>query len=151
LLLVGIEEPSMKRKSQPKVEDFMSSAVISMKETDTLRAAEFEMNVAEIRHIPVVDKRNHVVGVVSQRDVLRTMGRSAGAPVPVAEIMTRNVETVRPGTPAHEAAARMIERKIGCLPVVGEDEQLIGIITETDFLFIAEQALRGAEVTRARE
>ncbi|MCC6552786.1 MAG: CBS domain-containing protein [Polyangiaceae bacterium] len=140
----------MKRKNKHVVEDFMSSAVISLKETDTLRNAEFEMNVAEIRHIPVVDKGNHVVGVVSQRDVLRAVGKAVpGAPLPVAEVMSRNVETVRPTTPAHEAAAIMMERKIGCLPVVGEDEQLVGIITETDFLHVAEQALRGAGFSRS--
>ena len=66
-------------------------------------------------------------------------------------MMTRAVRTVRATTPAHEAATLMIEQKIGCLPVVGEDEQLVGIITETDFLEVAARALRGAEIGRAGE
>lgn len=138
----------MKRKKTHLVEDFMSSAVITMKETDTLRTAEWEMNAADIRHIPVVDHRNHVIGVLSNRDVLRALGRSESKPVPVAEVMTRAVRTVRPSTPAHQAAVQMLEHKIGCLPVVDEDEHLVGIITETDFVRVAEKALRGAEIGR---
>jgi CBS domain-containing protein len=42
----------------------------------------------------------------------------------------------------------MLEHKISCLPVVGDDQQLVGIITETDFVRIAEQALLGVEVAR---
>lgn len=141
----------MKRKSKHLVEDFMSSAVISMQETDTLRSAEFEMNAARIRHIPVVDPGRHVVGVLSHRDVLRAMGQNGSAPASIAEVMTRNVQTVRPSTPANEAAAILIERKIGCLPVVGDDEHLVGIITETDFLQVAEKALRGVAFGREED
>ena len=139
----------MKRKhSHPTVEDFMSTAVLSMKETDTLSAAQIEMQMAEIRHLPVVDSKGHVVGVLSDRDILRNLTKIDGKPAPVTQIMSRRVQTVKASLGAAEAAALMIERKIGCLPVVGEDEQLVGIITETDFLRIAEQALRGVDVSR---
>lgn len=141
----------MKRKRTHTVEDFMSSAVISMKETDTIRSAEWEMNMAEIRHIPVVDQRNHVIGVLSNRDLGRALGQAESKPIPVAGVMSRSVLTVRPSTPAHEAATLMLEHKIGCLPVVGDDEQLIGIITETDFLRVAEKALRGVDFSRESE
>jgi CBS domain-containing protein len=141
----------MKRKKTHLVEDYMSSAVISMRETDTIRSAEFEMTAAEIRHIPVIDDRSHVIGVLSNRDLIRALARAGSKPIPVGEMMTRAVRTVRATTPAHEAATLMIELKIGCLPVVGEDEQLVGIITETDFLEVAARALRGAEIGRAGE
>jgi CBS domain-containing protein len=141
----------MKRKSQRKVEDFMSTAVITLKETDTLSAADLEMKLAEIRHMPVVDKKGHVVGVVSDRDLLRHVTRTDDKPVPIASIMSRRVRTVKPDTSASDAAAILLEHKIGCLPVVGEGEQLVGIITETDYLVIAEQALRGVDVTRGGE
>jgi CBS domain-containing protein len=64
--------------------------------------------------------------------------------------MTRGVRIVRPSTPAAEAAALMIELKIGALPVIGEGEQLVGVITETDFLAVAHQALSGMPLDRAR-
>ncbi len=141
----------MKRKqSHPTVEDFMSTAVLSMKETDTLSAAQIEMQMAEIRHLPVTDKKGHVVGVLSDRDVLRNLTKINGKPTPVSQIMSRRVHTVKASLPAAEAATLMLEHKIGCLPVVGDDEQIVGIITETDFVRIAEQALLGVDVSHRR-
>ena len=58
-------------------------------------------------------------------------------------IMTRRVRTVGEDAPAAEAVAILIESKIGCLPVEGDDGQLVGLITETDFLRIAGRVLSG--------
>jgi CBS domain-containing protein len=140
----------MKRKTIPAVEDFMSTAVISLEEGGELSGAQLEMQLADIRHLPVVDKRGHVVGVVSDRDILKNLSKihDHSRPVPVAQIMSRRVRTVTPSTPATEAASLMLELKISCLPVVGDDQQLVGIITESDFVRIAEQALLGVEVAR---
>jgi CBS domain-containing protein len=133
------------------VEDFMSTAVITMKESDTLSAAQIEMQMAEIRHLPVVDQRGHVVGVLSDRDILRNLTKIDGKPTPVTQIMSRRVQTVKPSMLASEAATLLIEHKFGCLPVVGDNEQIVGIITDTDFLKIAEQALLGVDVTHRAE
>lgn len=141
----------MRRKSHPTVEDFMSTAVITMKESDTLSAAQIEMQMAEIRHLPVVDQRGHVVGVLSDRDILRNLTKIDGKPTPVTQIMSRRVQTVKPSMLASEAATLLIEHKFGCLPVVGDNEQIVGIITDTDFLKIAEQALLGVDVTHRAE
>jgi CBS domain-containing protein len=141
----------MRRKSHPTVEDFMSTAVITMKESDTLSAAQIEMRMAEIRHLPVVDKKGHVVGVLSDRDILRNLTKIDGEPTPVTRIMSRRVQTVKPSMLASEAATLLIEHKFGCLPVVGEDEQIVGIVTDTDFLRIAEQALLGHDVSHRAE
>jgi len=132
----------MKRKHL-NVEDLMSTAVISLKETDTLGRAHLEMHVATIRHIPVVDDRNHVVGILSNRDLIGAIATRQDTGVPVAELMTRSVRTVRQGLPAHQAAEILLEEKIGSLLVVGDDEQLVGIVTETDFLSVAHKALQG--------
>lgn len=141
----------MKHKKMPTVEDYMSTAVLTLKETDALSAAQIEMQLAEIRHLPVVDEKSHVVGIVSDRDILRNLTKIDGKPLPVAQIMSRRVRTVKPTTQAHEAASLMLELKIGCLPVVGDEEQIVGIITESDFLKIAEQALLGVDVTKRPE
>ncbi len=141
----------MKRRHHPTVEDFMSTAVITMKESDTLSAAQIEMRMAEIRHLPIIDKKGHVVGVLSDRDILRNLTKIDGKPTPVTQIMSRRVQTVKPSMPASEAATLLIEHKFGCLPVVGDDEQIVGIITDTDFLKIAEQALLGVDVTHRTE
>jgi CBS domain-containing protein len=130
------------------VEDLMTTAMISLKETDTVGRASLEMHVASIRHIPVVDDANHLVGILSNRDLIRAISEGNAA-TPVGEVMTRNVRTVRVTTPAHDAAQAMLDGKFGALPVVGDGEQLVGIVTETDFLEIAARALRDAKLRTA--
>ena len=132
-----------------KVEDLMTTSVLCLKENDTLEEVTAQMKLANIRHIPVVDHRNHVLGIVSSHDVLKATGdRPEPMSTRVAQFMTRAVSTVMPETPAHEAAALMLERRIGSLPVVNEQDELIGIVTETDFLMVAHQALLGKRVDR---
>ncbi|MCC6752276.1 MAG: CBS domain-containing protein [Deltaproteobacteria bacterium] len=126
-----------------KVSDVMSTALITAKERDTINHADIEMRLAQIRHLPVVDDRGHVVGVVSNRDIFRALGQGSRKAVPVAEIMSRNVQTVRPEMPAHAAAEVLLSYGFGSLPVVNEDEQLVGIVTETDLIHVAYQALSG--------
>ena len=135
----------MKRK-RLTVEDLMSTAVIALNETDTVGRAHLEMHVASIRHIPVVDAANHVVGILSNRDLIRALAEGS-MQAAVSQIMTRTVRTVRTNTPAFEAVTMMIEGKFGSLPVVGDHEQLVGIVTETDFMAVAQQALRGVDVS----
>ena len=125
------------------VEDLMSRTVISLTEGDFVQIAKLDMDIAAIRHLPVVDAHQRVVGIVALSDLLQAFARREGRRIPVAEVMTRDVVTVDRRTPAHEAARTMIERKIGALPVVGERDRLEGMLTETDFLRVAEEALQG--------
>jgi CBS domain-containing protein len=117
--------------------------VITMKPDDTLDAADAEMKLAGIRHIPVVDDRNHLVGILSDRDILRELHRRGSKKLSVREIMTKRVHTIREGAPAYEAARIMLEFKISAVPVLGRDQQLVGVVTETDFLRVAHDALGG--------
>jgi CBS domain-containing protein len=93
-----------------------------------------------VRHIPVVGARNRLVGILSNRDLLRSIGGPRGRAI--GDIMTRRVHTVRASDPARRAVDLLLEHKIGCVPVLGDDEQLVGIVTETDFLRIARDTLR---------
>ena len=77
-------------------------------------------------------------GILSERDYARKVvlqGRSS-ADTPASAIMTAQVVTVAPDTPLRTAAETMIFHKYGCLPMVADGE-LVGIITETDFLKLA--------------
>jgi len=137
-------------KTQPLiVEDLMSTALITVRPRTPLAEAEELMRNADVRHLPVVDDHQHVIGILSHRNLRgHPNHRSART---VSEVMVTRVHTVRPDSPAHLAAALMIEHKIGSLPVVAEDSLLVGIITETDFLAVAHQALRGLPIGRAQE
>ena len=123
------------------VSDLMSTALLTLKAKDSVSRADFDMKLAHIRHMPVVDDKNHVIGILSNRDVFRALGDDKERSIPVSKVMTREPSTVNPNQPAHEAAALMLAHKIGALPVVGDEEQLIGLVTETDFLEIAHRAL----------
>jgi CBS domain-containing protein len=125
-----------------RVEDLMSRSVISLKETDTIQIAKLDMDIANIRHLPVVDAEQHVVGIVALGDVLLALGRHERRAIPVTEVMRRDVVTIHRRGLAHEAARTMLDRKIGALPVLGARDRLEGMITASDFLRIAEQALQ---------
>ncbi len=114
--------------------------MVAVRGSDSVLQAEEQMSVADIRHLPVVDERHRVIGILSNRDLMR-VGRKKRKELRVGDVMTRDVATVRPFTPAHKAATIMLERKINSLPVVGDEEQLVGIVTATDFLTIARDAL----------
>ncbi len=130
------------------VEDLMSTALLTVRPNDKIDSADLDMKLAGIRHFPVVDDRNHLLGVVSDRDLLRSIGGPKGGSVVISEIMTTDIETVQSGTSAAEAVELMLERKIGCLPVTGDDGHLVGMITETDFLQVAHKALTDDDLSR---
>lgn len=125
------------------VSDLMSTALITVGPKDSVNRADLEMKLAGIRHFPVVDARNHLVGIVSDRDLLR--GFAESDVVSVGAVMTTDVQTVTEDTSAAEAVELLIEHKFGCLPVTGDDGQLVGLVTETDFLQVAHRALLDSE------
>ncbi len=111
------------------------------------------MHERHIRRLPVVDHGGHLVGIVSDRDLLRASPSPATSlsvweiayllnEVKVHSVMTRKVITVTGDTPLEDAARIMADEKIGGLPVLADGE-LVGIITETD-LFRAFVELLGA-------
>lgn len=100
------------------------------------------MRQNSVRRLPVVDKKGHLVGIVSEKDLLYASPSPATSlsvyeigyllsKLKVEEIMTKKVITVVPMAPIEEAARIMVDNKIGGLPVM-EGERLVGIITETD-------------------
>lgn len=106
------------------------------------------MQDKEIRHLPVVDKHNNLVGIVTDRDI-REAGPSDASSLSIQEVnyllvrlkvssfMTPQDKliTVNPETLVEEAVQLMHDHKIGGLPVV-KDGKLYGIFTETDALGI---------------
>ncbi|HTP30307.1 MAG TPA: CBS domain-containing protein, partial [Anaeromyxobacteraceae bacterium] len=123
-----------------RVESLMSTALVTVQDTDSVAAAEIAMKLASVRHVPVVDAKQNLVGILSVRDVLEALARGKKQ-VLVGEYMTRNVVTVTPETPVHRAIDLLLEHEFGSLPVVGADGHLVGIVTETDLVRRARAAL----------
>jgi acetoin utilization protein AcuB len=132
------------------VKDIMTKNPIRIEATAPLGTAIAVMVERRIRHLPVVDERDTVVGIITDRDL-----RSAAlAPaleeylseaarrrlrgitttlenLRVRDAMTSNVVTASPGMPVTQAAALMLELRVGSLPVI-ENGKLVGIVTDRD-------------------
>lgn len=129
----------------------MTRRVFTVRIDSKVIIADRIMDWARIRHVPVVDAGNRLAGLITHRDLLRaSTSRSARTPaqledeaelwqIDIRSIMATDVETIAPTADVREAAKRMREGKIGCLPVV-EGDQLVGIITESDLLRLIEEA-----------
>lgn len=126
-----------------RVRDLMTAGVFAVQAADDLETVNDLMEERSVRHIPVVDENGKLIGLVSQRDVLRNtlVGRQELPPELVAsslrtavgQIMTREVATAAPDQDIRVAARLLFENKYGCLPVV-DDKRLVGILTESDFV-----------------
>jgi CBS domain-containing membrane protein len=134
-------------KNPRLVRDLMTSTVVTLGRNDALRTADDIMRLGRIRHLPIVDEEGNLAGIVSQRDLfhsglIRALGFGTHAhtraldSLDVKEAMHSEVVTVNPSTPLAEAAKLMLDRKIGCVVVV-EGAQLVGILTESDFVRLA--------------
>jgi acetoin utilization protein AcuB len=102
-----------------------------------------QMKKEHIRRMPVVDKNGKLVGIVSDKDLLRASPSPVTSlsvweityllsKLKVGDVMTKKVITVNEDTPIEDAARIMVDNKIGGLPVVNADFAVVGIITETD-------------------
>lgn len=129
----------------------MTRAVVTIRRDTTATAAWALMKVRRFRHLPVVDERGRVVGIVSDRDLTHVpftttpAGHSVPTSMPVERIMTAVVISVRPDDDIAEAARLMLEHRVGALPVV-EDSRLVGIVSEIDLLRMLSQNPRSAQL-----
>jgi CBS-domain-containing membrane protein len=127
--------------------DIMKVNLRTIREDDELECAAIEMSRDEIHHLLVVDKEGKLVGIISDRDLLKTADWNG---MRVATVMERDVTVVGPGTPAAHAVERMMRAKYSALPVVDDRRHPIGVVTSTDFLDIAYRALVGIELRAHR-
>jgi CBS domain-containing membrane protein len=128
-----------------KVRDVMTADPTTLKRNDKLTLADDIMRLGRVRHLPVVDDDDQtLVGIVTQRDLFRDAlaqalgyGKHAQRKIldtlSVKDVMNTSVLSTTPDASLVEAARILIERKIGCLPVV-ENGRLVGILTEGDFV-----------------
>ncbi len=131
------------------IDEFMTKKPCTLRDTNTINDARKIMTEKHIRHIPITDSENQVLGLVTQRDLLAATEpalKNAKADTSLSEIMIRNVSIVHPSDSLRQAALYLQEHKYGCLPVV-LDDYLVGIITDSDFIAIAINLLEQVELT----
>ncbi len=133
------------------VKDQMTPDPITVTPELPISEAQQKMQRHNIRHVPVVDTEQHVVGLLTREAMLQAVPWSQVAlstletqyilsKIKVGKVMIREVITITEDVPVEEAARIMVDHKIGCLPVVGNG-RLIGIITDIDLLAVTMEML----------
>ncbi len=146
------------RKFPPEtVCDIMSRKVVALQANDSLENIEEGMARYRIRHMPVVDDSNKLVGLLTHRDLMHGLSSSLSeqrekrdelirAHAKVSALMKVDVVAVRPEEPVSAVGMLLWEKKIGCVPVTDEDGCLLGITTKADFVRLCVALLDEEEV-----
>lgn len=125
------------------VRNWMTPEVITVTpETSLLKLGKI-MKDHDVRRLPVIDKEDRLVGIISDRDVRDASPSKATtldmyemhyllAEIKASDIMTPNPITIKPTDTVEKAAMIMLDNKIGGLPVINEDKRLEGIISDQD-------------------
>jgi len=125
-------------------DDFRSVAQIMVRDLftvhpdDLVDLAASLMDWEHLRHVPVEDADGNLVGLITNRRLMRLLGRGSkeSRHVAVSDIMLTDPVTVTPETSVIDAVRLMRQHKVACLPVV-TDGKLEGLVTEGDFLEVA--------------
>jgi CBS domain-containing protein len=140
------------------VDEIMSTEIFTLPATATVADAIRVMAERRIRHIPIVDSKGNLEGLVTRHDVMDVMdstlrdntARRDPETITLAEIMTRDVLTVNARANLRRAALFLEEHKFSCLPVMTEG-RLSGIITDADLVAVAINLLEQLEMERESE
>ncbi|MFB7541993.1 CBS domain-containing protein [Streptomyces zaomyceticus] len=111
-----------------KIGDLMTDDVVSAVPATSFKEVAKLLAEHDISGVPVVDADDHVVGVVSESDLL------ARDELAARDLMTRPAITVHAEETVSDAARLMVRREVERLPVVDEEERLVGIVTRRDLL-----------------
>jgi CBS domain-containing protein len=144
------------------VQDVMTSDVLSIQKYESIMHVAQILSERNISGLPVVDKKNHVIGIITEADILSIMGirkentfkdllkHLLGEPLPeckmgdfVGDIMTSPVATTKPQANIAEVVRIMDDKSIRRLPVVDHNNVLLGIISRADILKAVIKKLAG--------
>ena len=135
------------------VKDRMTCDPVVITTDTSLKEALEIVRSKPFRHLPVLDENGKLVGIVTEKSLVYASPTSTTAlsvfevdyilsRTKVGQIIQGSVISVGPDWPVEEAARVMVDRRIGCLPVV-EDDKLIGIISDTDIFRVFVEGLGG--------
>ncbi|HEV2972965.1 MAG TPA: CBS domain-containing protein [Pirellulales bacterium] len=137
-----------------KVRDVMTPAPTCIASSTSVLDVVRMFHAKEFRHLLVTDPGGRLLGLVSDRDVLRCFGpgrypdqeRLAG--ITALEIMSADLITTAPEAPLVSSAGEMLGHGISCLPVLADDK-LVGILTNTDLETVLEVLLQTSQAALA--
>jgi acetoin utilization protein AcuB len=127
--------------------------IVTAKAHDTVRHAILTIEGLDVRHLPVVDDKGELIGIVSDRDLreyrlpiieeIENPGKASELlDTPISQVMSGNVVSIDASESMRTAADLMIEYGVGALPVLDPDsEELVGIVSYVDLLKVARESL----------
>ncbi len=125
-----------------QAQQVMTEYPATIHRNETVSAAIQRLAALDVRHLPVVDDSDHLIGMVSERDVLGALGPE-GTPDEVIDrafqqsvdsVMTTDVIAAEPETNVQDLIEVMIERKVGAVPVIDPTRVVVGIVSYIDVL-----------------
>lgn len=129
------------RPSEVFVEEFMTTKVFTAKQEDIVELVSEMMDWQKIRYVAIENKKGKLVGLATSRMMLRAymkhIHQKEDLPLTVGEIMIKDPMTIKPAAKFTEAMEIMTKYQYGCLPVVDDQNHLIGMVTEANFLAIS--------------
>ncbi|SDN87426.1 acetoin utilization protein AcuB [Desulfonauticus submarinus] len=125
------------------IKDWMTKDVITVTPDTSMLKASKILKEKDIRRLPVVDDSGKLIGIITDRDIKEASPSKATtldvhelyyllSEIKVKDIMTPNPTTINVNDTVEKAAITMLKKKIEGMPVVDENEQVVGIITDTD-------------------
>ena len=154
-----------------KVQDVMTERPVCLEQQETLAKAIEVMKEGQFRHLPVMDSQRRLVGIVSDRNILRHLSppvkkqqpedegfhsrlfmvdpKDKNLSLPLMKVMTRNILHVVPSCDFFNAIKMLRDKRISCIPIVDEEENLVGIVTVTDVKRALLTAYELAETSQA--
>jgi CBS domain-containing protein len=126
-----------------RISAIMTQAAVTDRADDDLAAAARKMWEQQTGSLLVLQGED-LVGIITERDVLRAVATGTPLDTPVSEVMSKELITVEPGTSLREAARIMTERWIRHLPVL-ESGRLVGVVSQRDLAGVLAGALNEPE------
>ena len=116
------------------VRSLMVKDPITITDRTSVQEAIYLMQTNSIRHLPVVDRSNKLAGWVTLADMKQGLLPALVTGLTVADLMIKDPITIHQDAQFEVAARILYEKKIGGLPVVDDNNKVVGIITVTDLL-----------------
>ncbi|HEX2030008.1 MAG TPA: CBS domain-containing protein [Actinomycetota bacterium] len=129
-----------------RISAIMTQAAVTDRPDDSLEAAARKMWEQQTGSLLVIEG-NDLLGIVTERDVLKAVATGTPLDTPISEVMSKDLITVEPGTSLREAARIMTDKWIRHLPVL-EGGRLVGIVSQRDLSGVLAGALNEPEDLR---
>jgi acetoin utilization protein AcuB len=128
----------------------MTQAPVRIDSNLKIKEAREVIQMWGMRHLPVTDDTDQLIGILSDRDFARLFDSNLNGNSPVSEIMTPHPFAVYPDAKLYDVVVKMAESKIGSTVIINYSREVVGIFTTTDAMKILAKLLGDSEMSEYR-